>query len=82
MKPKLARPGRVPVTACAWDREGKRIVGGVGDGSIQVDTLRTSWLSVCSQTIICIDALQSEYKLQVIFGLRFFLTGCKCFKIK
>lgn len=36
IKPKLARPGRVPVTTCAWDREGKSIVGGIGDGSIQV----------------------------------------------
>lgn len=36
VKPKLARPSRIPVTACAWDFEGKRIVGGIGDGSIQV----------------------------------------------
>lgn len=36
IKPKLARPGRVPVTTCAWDRDGKRIAGGIGDGSIQV----------------------------------------------
>lgn len=36
IKPKLARPGRVPVTTCAWDREGKCIAGGIGDGSIQV----------------------------------------------
>lgn len=36
IKPKLARPGRVPVTTCAWDRDGKRIAGGVGDGSVQV----------------------------------------------
>lgn len=26
----------MPVTTCSWDREGKRIAGGVGDGSIQV----------------------------------------------
>ncbi|PKU60594.1 hypothetical protein MA16_Dca027484 [Dendrobium catenatum] len=36
IKPKVARPMRVPVTACAWDHEGKRIVGALGDGSIQV----------------------------------------------
>ncbi|MCD7471289.1 hypothetical protein HAX54_011624 [Datura stramonium] len=29
IKPKLARPGRVPVTTCAWDREGKSIAGGI-----------------------------------------------------
>ncbi|KAB2636445.1 WD repeat-containing protein 70 [Pyrus ussuriensis x Pyrus communis] len=36
IKPKLARPGRVPVTTCAWDHDGKRIAGGIGDGSMQV----------------------------------------------
>ncbi|PQQ17535.1 WD repeat-containing protein 70 [Prunus yedoensis var. nudiflora] len=25
IKPKLARPGRIPVTTCAWDRDGKRL---------------------------------------------------------
>ncbi|KAJ8747230.1 hypothetical protein K2173_017310 [Erythroxylum novogranatense] len=30
IKPKLARPGRIPVTTCAWDREGKCIIGGIG----------------------------------------------------
>lgn len=37
IKPKLARPLRTPVTTCAWDHDGKRIVGGIGDGSIQVE---------------------------------------------
>lgn len=37
IKPKLVRPLRIPVTACAWDHDGKRIVGGIGDGSIQVE---------------------------------------------
>ncbi|CAN1270096.1 WD repeat-containing protein 70 [Linum perenne] len=43
IKPKLARPGRVPVTTCTWDREGKCIAGGVGDGSIQLWTLKPGW---------------------------------------
>nr|CAD1836061.1 unnamed protein product [Ananas comosus var. bracteatus] len=43
IKPKLARPVRTPVTACGWDHEGKRIVGGVGDGSIQLWTIKTGW---------------------------------------
>ncbi|XP_072959988.1 uncharacterized protein [Typha angustifolia] len=43
VKPKLARPARVPVTTCAWDHEGKRIVGGVGDGSIQLWSIKTGW---------------------------------------
>ncbi|KAG6735705.1 hypothetical protein POTOM_061644 [Populus tomentosa] len=43
IKPKLARPGRVPVTTCAWDREGKRIAGGIGDGSIQIWSLKPGW---------------------------------------
>ncbi|KAF9610661.1 hypothetical protein IFM89_023917 [Coptis chinensis] len=43
IKPKLARPGRVPVTTCAWDHEGKRIAGGMGDGSLQVWSLKPGW---------------------------------------
>ncbi|XP_038888479.1 WD repeat-containing protein 70 [Benincasa hispida] len=43
IKPKLARPGRIPVTTCAWDREGKSIVGGIGDGSIQIWNLKPGW---------------------------------------
>ncbi|PKA56537.1 Protein Mut11 [Apostasia shenzhenica] len=43
IKPKLARPVRVPVTACAWDHEGKRIVGAVGDGSIQLWNIKPGW---------------------------------------
>eukprot|EP01018_Ginkgo_biloba_P021759 Gb_32940 [translate_table: standard] len=43
IKPKLARPGRVPVTTCAWGRDGKCVAGGVGDGSIQVWNLKPGW---------------------------------------
>ncbi|GAA0144889.1 hypothetical protein LIER_05213 [Lithospermum erythrorhizon] len=43
IKPKLSRPGRVPVTTCAWDREGKSIAGGIGDGSIQIWNLKPGW---------------------------------------
>ncbi|MBA0822337.1 hypothetical protein Goarm_019144, partial [Gossypium armourianum] len=43
IKPKLARPGRIPVTTCAWDCEGKCIAGGIGDGSIQIWTLKPGW---------------------------------------
>ncbi|XP_031486084.1 uncharacterized protein LOC116254687 [Nymphaea colorata] len=43
IKPKLARPGRVPVTTCVWGREGKCITGGIGDGSIQIWNLKPGW---------------------------------------
>ncbi|XP_057548839.1 uncharacterized protein LOC130827205 isoform X1 [Amaranthus tricolor] len=43
IKPKLARPGRVPVTTCAWERDGKSIAGGIGDGSIQIWNLKPGW---------------------------------------
>lgn len=43
IKPKLSRPSRIPVTACAWDHEGKRIVGGIGDGSIQLWSIKPGW---------------------------------------
>ncbi|KAK8969662.1 hypothetical protein KSP40_PGU009442 [Platanthera guangdongensis] len=45
IKPKLARPMRVAVTACAWDHEGKRIAGAAGDGSIQLWSIKTGWYS-------------------------------------
>ncbi|KAK2363932.1 Transducin/WD40 repeat superfamily protein [Trifolium repens] len=43
IKPKLARPGRVPVTTCAWDHDGKCITGGIGDGSIQIWSIKPGW---------------------------------------
>ncbi|XP_004493837.1 uncharacterized protein [Cicer arietinum] len=43
IKPKLARPGRVPVTTCAWDHDGKCIAGGIGDGSIQIWSIKPGW---------------------------------------
>ncbi|KAI3526545.1 hypothetical protein L1887_05802 [Cichorium endivia] len=43
IKPKLTRHGRVPVNTCAWDREGKSIAGGIGDGSIQVWGIKPGW---------------------------------------
>ncbi|XP_074268443.1 uncharacterized protein LOC141591854 [Silene latifolia] len=43
IKPKLARPGRVPVTTCTWQREGKSIAGGIGDGSIQIWNIKAGW---------------------------------------
>ncbi|KAL4588009.1 hypothetical protein LXL04_000887 [Taraxacum kok-saghyz] len=43
IKPKLVKHGRVPVTTCAWDRDGKSIAGGIGDGSIQVWGIKPGW---------------------------------------
>ncbi|XP_058101393.1 uncharacterized protein LOC131245743 [Magnolia sinica] len=43
IKPKLARPGRVPVTTCAWNHDGKYIAGGIGDGSIQIWNIKPGW---------------------------------------
>ncbi|XP_073101651.1 uncharacterized protein [Elaeis guineensis] len=43
IKPKLARPARIPVTACAWDREGKCIVAGIGDCTIQLWSIKPGW---------------------------------------
>ncbi|KAF5769127.1 hypothetical protein HanXRQr2_Chr14g0644611 [Helianthus annuus] len=36
IKPKIARPGRVPVTTCVWDCDGKSVARGIGDDSIQI----------------------------------------------
>ncbi|GAV84173.1 WD40 domain-containing protein [Cephalotus follicularis] len=43
IKPKLARPGRVPVTACTWGPQGKCVAGAIGDGSIQIWNLKPGW---------------------------------------
>ncbi|KAL7113212.1 hypothetical protein ACP275_04G048100 [Erythranthe tilingii] len=43
IKPKLSRHGRVPVTTCTWDCDGKRIAGGIGDGSIQIWNVKAGW---------------------------------------
>ncbi|KAL5712100.1 hypothetical protein ACHQM5_014302 [Ranunculus cassubicifolius] len=43
IKPKPLRPGRVPITTCTWNCEGKSIAGGVGDGSIQIWNVKTGW---------------------------------------
>ncbi|GJP56196.1 hypothetical protein CLOM_g15252 [Closterium sp. NIES-68] len=36
VKPKLARPGRVPVTAAEWGPDGRMVAAGLNDGSLQV----------------------------------------------
>ncbi|KAJ0592436.1 putative transcription factor WD40-like family [Helianthus annuus] len=43
IKPKLARPGRVPVTTCAWDPQGNSLAGAIGDGSIQIWSIKPGW---------------------------------------
>ena len=40
IKPKLARPGRVAVTACAWGPDGRVMGAGLQDGSLQVGPAR------------------------------------------
>ncbi|KAH0976665.1 hypothetical protein GBA52_026384 [Prunus armeniaca] len=50
IKPKLARPGRVPVTTCAC------VAGGVGDGSIRVwaECLFTSKGLSSEEALVCV----------------------------
>ncbi|XP_057438470.1 uncharacterized protein LOC130730471 [Lotus japonicus] len=43
IKPKLSRPGRVPVNTCTWNHDGKCIAGGIGDGSIQIWNIKPGW---------------------------------------
>ncbi|KAG9447735.1 hypothetical protein H6P81_013863 [Aristolochia fimbriata] len=68
IKPKLARPARVPVTTCAWDHEGKCISGGVGDGSIQIWNLKPGW---GSRPDVHVDKAHED----VITGLKFSSDG-------
>ncbi|KAM0938982.1 putative transcription factor WD40-like family [Dioscorea sansibarensis] len=68
IKPKLARPARVPVTACAWDNTGKQIVGGIGDGSIQMWSIKPGW---GSRPDIYVDKGHADD----ITGLKFSVDG-------
>ncbi|XP_050206679.1 uncharacterized protein LOC126656207 [Mercurialis annua] len=68
IKPKLARPGRIPVTTCAWDRDGKCIAGGIGDGSIQIWNLKPGW---GSRPDVQVEKAHSEE----ITGLKFSSDG-------
>ncbi|KAH7278402.1 hypothetical protein KP509_38G039800 [Ceratopteris richardii] len=43
IKPKLARPGRVAVTACTWGLDGKCMAGGLGNGSVQIWNIKSGW---------------------------------------
>lgn len=43
IKPKLARPGRVAVTSCAWGLNGNCVAGGLADGSIQIWNVKPGW---------------------------------------
>ncbi|RZB48336.1 WD repeat-containing protein 70 isoform B [Glycine soja] len=73
IKPKLARPGRVPVTTCAWDHDGKCIAGGIGDGSIQVWDLRKT-----KEPLKVFEDLPNHYaQTNIAFSPdeRLFLTG-------
>lgn len=40
IKPTLAKPGRVAVTACTWSHEGRLIGGGLMDGTLQLWDVR------------------------------------------
>lgn len=68
IKPKLVRPARIPVTACAWDHDGKRIVGGIGDGSIQLWSIKPGW---GSRPDIHVDKVHNDD----ITGLKFSTDG-------
>ncbi len=40
VKPQLAKPGRVAVTACAYSTDGRLIAGGLMEGTIQLWDIR------------------------------------------
>ncbi|CAI5486032.1 unnamed protein product [Closterium sp. Naga37s-1] len=56
VKPKLARPGRVAVTAAEWGPDGRMVAAGLNDGSLQVWNVRTGWGSL--PDLLCADAHQ------------------------
>ena len=40
IKPSLAKPGRVSVTACCYSKDGSLIAGGLMDGTLQLWDVR------------------------------------------
>ena len=50
LKPTLRKPGRVPVTACSYSRDGGLIVAGLNDGSIQMWDVRGA--QCCKESIM------------------------------
>ncbi|CAI5481558.1 unnamed protein product [Closterium sp. Yama58-4] len=54
VKPKLARPGRVPVTAAEWGPDGRLVAAGLNDGSLQVWNVKAGWGSL--PDLLCTDA--------------------------
>ncbi|CAI5968688.1 unnamed protein product [Closterium sp. NIES-64] len=54
VKPKLARPGRVPVTAAEWGPDGRLVAAGLNDGSLQVWNVKSGWGSL--PDLLCGDA--------------------------
>ena len=44
IKPQLAKPGRVAVTACAFGTDGTLIAGGLMDGTIQLWDVKGGWM--------------------------------------
>ena len=60
IKPQLAKPGRIAVTACAYNHDGGLIGGGMFDGTLQIwdvkGTCRTCILSVCLSVSACLPA--------------------------
>eukprot|EP00271_Cylindrocystis_brebissonii_P004926 TRINITY_DN16869_c0_g1_i2.p1 TRINITY_DN16869_c0_g1~~TRINITY_DN16869_c0_g1_i2.p1 ORF type:complete len:815 (-),score=192.18 TRINITY_DN16869_c0_g1_i2:440-2884(-) len=43
VKPRLARPGRISVTACTWGPDGRNVAAGLVDGSLQVWNVKGGW---------------------------------------
>lgn len=43
IKPTLAKPGRVAVSACCWSTDGRLVAGGLVDGTLQLWDVRGAW---------------------------------------
>lgn len=75
------------MTTCTWDREGKRIAGGIGDGSIQVpfffcfldllfqimhdECLGCFWIWRKLELLICVEFVKVSYSYLISFSHRY-----------
>lgn len=75
IKPQLAKPGRIAVTACAYNHDGGLIGGGMFDGTLQIwdvkGVLNNFWPYVlsCSHVTLCPQIGLSSLEVCLLFIL-------------
>lgn len=64
IKPTLARPGRVSVTTCAWNGDGRVVAGGLMDGTLQLWDVRGKFGLSAAVGVVAAPKAQAVAKQQ------------------